>query len=154
VARADDAAFMGTVQVFFAPRQAPLQERSFHPFAGVAVRRTGVNEGNAAEHRGRHVIPARELRTAPRPATLTLSGKVVGPKTAATLVPAPTAKVHPALPVQAPSHRTSFAPAAGVAVSAILWPAFQVVVQLAVHVSPGTLADTEPRPEIVSPSGT
>ena len=154
MARAEAAAFIGTVQVFFAPRQAPLQERSFQPLAGVAVSRTGVNEGNAAEHCGRHVIPARELLTAPRPATLTLSGNVAGPKTAAMVVPASTANEHPALPVQAPSQRTSFVPAAGVAVSAILWPAFQVVVQLAVHVSPGTLAETEPLPEIVSPSGT
>ena len=30
---------------FLAPRQAPLHERSFQPFAGVAVRRTGLNDG-------------------------------------------------------------------------------------------------------------
>ena len=39
---------IGTVQVFFEPRQAPLHERSFHPFAGVAVSRTGTNEGKVA----------------------------------------------------------------------------------------------------------
>ena len=44
-ARALVAALIGTVHVFFAPRHAPLQERSFQPFAGVAVSATGVNEG-------------------------------------------------------------------------------------------------------------
>ena len=57
MARALEAALMGTVQVFFEPRQAPLHDRSFHPFAGAAVSRTGVNDGKLAEQRGRHVIP-------------------------------------------------------------------------------------------------
>jgi hypothetical protein len=51
VAPALVAALMGTVQVVFAPRQAPLHLRSFHPFAGFAVSVTGVNEANEAEQR-------------------------------------------------------------------------------------------------------
>jgi hypothetical protein len=72
------AAVIGTVQVSFAPRQAPVQEASFQPGAGVAVRRSGVNEGKDAAQRGRQVIPARVLRTVPRPATATASGNAAG----------------------------------------------------------------------------
>ena len=61
--------------------------------------------------------------------------------------------MQPALPEQAPSQRTSFDPAPGVAVSASRCPEFHVVVQLAAHSSPGTFAETEPGPEIVSASG-
>jgi hypothetical protein len=64
---------MGTVHVFFAPRQAPDQARSFQPLAGAATSLTDVYEANAAEQRGRHVIPARELRMVPCPVTATVS---------------------------------------------------------------------------------
>ena len=67
-------ALIGTVHERLAPRQAPLQERSFQPFAGVAVNVTGAKDRNAAEHRGRQVMPERELRIAPRPATATAGG--------------------------------------------------------------------------------
>ena len=118
MARALVAALIGTVQDLFAPRHAPLQERSFQPFAGVAVSRTGLNDGNAAEQRGRHVIPARELRTAPFPVTATESLKDAGPNTADTAVPGATLRLQPAEPEHAPLQRTSLAPAFGVALSA------------------------------------
>ena len=153
VARALVAALIGTVHVFLVPRHAPLHERSLQPFAGVAVRRTGLNDGNAAEQRGRHVMPARELRTAPLPVTATLRRKDAGANTAETAAPAATVNVQPADPVHAPLQRTSFAPPFGVAVSASRWPAFHVVVQLAAQRRPGTSADTEPGPEIVRGSG-
>ena len=57
----------------FVPRHPPAHERNLHPFAGIADNCTGTNEGNAAEHLGRHVIPARELRTVPRPDTAAVS---------------------------------------------------------------------------------
>ena len=69
----------------FFPRQAPVHERNFQPFAGIAVRRTGTCDGNDAEQRGRHVIPDRELRTEPRPPTLTVSRNTIGAKSAKTL---------------------------------------------------------------------
>ena len=133
MARALVAALIGAVQVFLAPRQAPLHERSFQPFAGVAVSRTGLNEGNDAEQRGRQVIPARELRTPPFPVTATVSRKNAGANTADTAVPAATLRLQPAAPEHAPLQRTSLAPGLGVAVRASDCPAFQVVVQLAVH---------------------
>jgi hypothetical protein len=153
VARALVAALIGTVHVFFAPRQAPLQERNFHPLAGAAVNLTALNDGTAAEQRGRHVIPPRELRTAPRPATDTLSRNDAGAKRADTVVPADTVSAHPAEPEHAPLQRTSLAPAPGVAVSARRSPEFHVVVQLEAHCSPGTSAATVPGPDSVSASG-
>ena len=118
VARALDTALIGTVHVAFAPRQTPLQARSFQPRAGVAVSRTAVNDGNDAEQRGRQVMPVRELRTEPRPVTATVSRKVAGAKRADTFAPVPTSTRQPPLPVHAPVQRTSFAPVPGVAVSA------------------------------------
>ena len=153
MARALVAALIGTVQVFLAPRQAPPQERSLQPFAGVAVRRTGLNERKDAEHRGRQVIPAVELRTAPRPLTDTWSRNDAGANTAPTDAPGATVRLQAADPEQAPVQRTSLDPARGVAVRASGWPAFHVVVQLAAHRRPGTFATTEPCPEIVSASG-
>ena len=147
------AALIGTVHAFFVPRHAPLHERSFQPVAGVAVSRTRLNDGNAAEQRGRHVMPARVLRTAPLPVTATLRRKDAGANTAETAAPGATVSVQPAEPEHAPVQRTSLAPALGVAVSASRCPAFHVVVQLAVQWSPGTSADTEPGPEIVRESG-
>ncbi len=64
---------MGTVQTGLEPRHVPLQLRKRHPFAAFAVSRSGTYEENDAEQRGRHVIPARELRTVPLPATPTVS---------------------------------------------------------------------------------
>ena len=147
------AALIGTVQIFFPPRQAPLQERNFQPFAGVAVSPTALNDGNAAEQRGRHVMPALELRTAPFPLTATDNRKDAGANSAVTAAPGVTLSTHPAAPEHAPLQRTSLAPGLGVAVSASRWPAFHVVVQLALHRSPGTSADTEPDPETVTASG-
>jgi len=147
------AALIGTVHVLFAPRQAPLHARSFQPFAGVAVSATGLNEGNAAEQRGRHVMPAFELRTAPFPLTATDNRKDAGANAAVTATPGVTPSTHPAAPVHAPLQRTSLAPAPGVALSANRCPEFHVVVQLVLHRSPGTSADTEPVPEIVTASG-
>ena len=153
MARALVAALIGTVHVFLAPRQAPLQERSFQPFAGVAVRRTGVNETNDAEHRGRQVMPVLELLIAPLPLTATRSRNDAGANTAPTEAPGATARLQTAAPEQAPVQRTSLEPACGVAVSASGCPAFHVVVQLTEHSRPGTFAVTEPGPEIVSASG-
>jgi len=42
VARAFVAALMGTVHVVLEPLHAPLQLRSFHPFAGDAASLTGT----------------------------------------------------------------------------------------------------------------
>ena len=148
------AELIGTVQVRFAPRHAPAHERSLQPFAGVAVNRTGLNERNAAEQRGRQVIPAFELRIAPFPLTETLSRNEAGANTAPTEAPGDTARLQAVAPEQAPVQRTSLDPAVGVAVRASGCPAFQVVVQLAAQSRPGTLAVTEPGPEIVSASGT
>ena len=144
---------MGTVHAALAPRHAPLHERSFHPFAGVAVRCTGLNEGNEAEHRGRHVIPARELRTAPLPLTATVSRKDTGANTAVTAAPGFTLTAQAVAPEQAPLQRTSRAPDPGVAVRARRCPAFHVVVQLAEQSSPGTSAETDPGPETVTARG-
>ena len=58
VARAFVAALIGTMQALFEPWQAPLQDLSFHPLAGDAVRRTGEYEGNLAEQRDRQAMPA------------------------------------------------------------------------------------------------
>jgi hypothetical protein len=131
VARALAAALIGTVHVSLEPRHAPLHERSFQPFAGVATSRTGVKDGKVAEQRGRHVIPARALRTVPRPEIETASRKAAGANTAETEAPGVTLSEHPAAPVQAPLQPTSLEPGLGVAVSARRWPLFQVVVQLA-----------------------
>ena len=147
------AALIGTVHDVRAPRHAPLQERSFQPFAGVAISRTGVNDENEAEQRGRHVIPARELRTAPLPVTATVSRNDAGPNTAVTAAPGDTVRLQPAAPEQAPVQRTRRAPLLGVARSARRCPAFHVVVQLAEHERPGTSATTAPGPEIVTESG-
>ena len=116
MARALVAALIGTVHVLFAPRQAPLHERSLQPLAGVAVRRTGLNDRNAAEQRGRHVMPALELRTAPFPPTETLSRNDAGANAALTDAPGATVTLQVAVPEHAPLQRTSLAPAPGVAV--------------------------------------
>ena len=144
---------MGTVQDRFDPRQAPLHERNFKPFAGLAVSVTGEYEGNVAEHRGRHVIPDRELCTAPCPETRTVRRKAAGAKSADTLEPDPTVTVQPAGPTQAVPQRTSFAPGFGVAVSASRMPEFHVVLQLWAQCRPGTSADTDPGPEIETANG-
>jgi hypothetical protein len=144
---------MGTVQVVFAPRQAPLHARSFHPFADFAVNLTGENEANDAEQRGRQLIPALEVRTVPLPAIETLRRNVAGAKNADTWAPDATVTLQPALPLQAPAQRTSRIPAAGVALRFSACPEFQVVEQLAEHWRPGTLAVTVPVPETVSASG-
>ena len=108
MARALVAALIGTVHVFLAPRQAPLQERSFQPFAGVAVRRTGLNERKEAEHRGRQVMPPVELRTAPLPLTDTWSRNDAGANTAPTDAPGATVTLQAADPEQAhPSSSTA-----------------------------------------------
>ena len=109
---------IGTVHVRLAPRQAPVHERSFQPFAGVAVSRTGLNERKAAEQRGRQVIPSFELRTAPLPLTETVSRNDAGAKTAPTDTPGPTVRLHAAEPEHAPVQRTSLDPALGVDVRA------------------------------------
>lgn len=153
VARALVTALIGTVHVFFAPRHAPLHDRSFQPLAGVAVSLTGLNDDTDTEQRGRHVSPPRELRTAPRPITDTLSRNDAGAKRADTAVPGATLRVQPAAPEHEPLQRTSLAPADGVAVNARRWPEFHVVVQLDAHCSPGTSADTVPGPDSVSASG-
>ncbi len=153
MARALAVALIDTVHVFLAPRQAPLHERSLQPFAGVAVRRTGLNERNDAEQRGRHVMPAFELRIAPLPLTETESRNDAGANTAPTEAPGATATLQAAAPAQAPLQRTSLDPAFGVAFRTSGWPLFHVVVQLAAHRRPGTLAVTEPGPEIVSVRG-
>ena len=142
------------MQVFFAPRHAPPQDRSFQPFAGVAVRRNGVNDGNVAEHRGRHVIPACELRTAPFPFTATVSRNDAGAKRAVTAAPGATVTLHPAAPEQASRQRTSRAPFRGVAVRERRWPEFHVVVHVAAQSSPGTSDATDPGPAIVTANGT
>ena len=73
MARARPAELMGTEHVCFAPRHTPDQERSFQPLAGAATSLTGVYEANAAEQRGRQVMPGRELRMVPCPVTATVS---------------------------------------------------------------------------------
>jgi hypothetical protein len=153
VARAPVAAVIGTVQTRLVPLHAPLQERSFQPFAGVAVSLTGANDGNAAEHRGRHVMPACALRTVPRPETATASRKAAGANCAVTAAPGVTLSEQVEAPVHAPVQRTSFDPALGVAVRARRWPLFQVVVQLAAQTRPGTSDDTEPGPATFTDSG-
>jgi hypothetical protein len=72
-ARALVAAVIGTVHRGFVPLHAPDHERNRHPLAGDADNCTGTKEGNAAEHFGRHVIPALELRTVPCPDTAAVS---------------------------------------------------------------------------------
>ena len=152
VARAFVAALIGTVQAFFEPRQAPLQDLSFHPFAGDAVKRTGEYEGKLAEQRGGQPMPAPELRTAPFPVTATDRRNVAGANSADSVAPGATVTLQPALPEHVPAQRTSFAPAAGVAVSARRWPEFQLVVHLDEHCRPGTSAETEPGPDTLSAS--
>ena len=132
VARAFVTPLIGTVHALFEPRQAPLQDLSFHPFAGDAVSRIGEYEGKLAEQRVRQAMPA-ELRTAPFPVTATVSRNLAGANSADSVAPGATVRLQPALPEHAPAQRTSFAPAAGVAVSARRWPEFQAVVQLDAH---------------------
>jgi hypothetical protein len=105
VARARVAACIDTVHVVRAPRHAPLHERSFQPLAGVAVSRTGLKEGNAAEHLGRQVMPARELRTAPLPATATVSRNEAGANKAVTAAPGATVTAQAAEPEHDPLQR-------------------------------------------------
>jgi hypothetical protein len=142
------------VHVFLAPRQAPLQDRNLQPFAGAAVIPSGVNDGNVAERRGRQVIPACELRTAPFPVTATVSRNDAGAKSAVTAAPGATVTLQPAAPEHAPRQRTSRAPFPGVAVKEMRCPEFHVVVQLAAQSSPGTSDATDPWPEIVTANGT
>ena len=130
MARALAAAVIETLQVRFFPRHAPRQERNFHPFAGVAVRRTGTYDGNDAEQRGRQVIPDRELRTVPRPPTLTVSRNTIGAKSAETVAPSVAVTLQAPAPAQEPPQRTSLVPADGVAVSLSGVFAFHVVVQV------------------------
>src|SRR5206468_4208850 len=113
----------------------------------------GAYEVNDAEHRGLHAIPARELRTTPFPLTPTVSRNTAGAKSADTVAPAPTVRLQPAAPEHEPPQRTSLAPELGVALSASACPEFHVVVQLAAQSKPGTSAETDPGPEIVSASG-
>ncbi|HYI75253.1 MAG TPA: hypothetical protein VEW90_08275 [Gaiellaceae bacterium] len=153
MARALAAAVIGTVQVPRDPRQAPLHERSFQPGAGVATSRTGLNEANDAEQRGRHVMPGFELRIAPLPATETFSRNTAGPKVALTEAPGATVRLQTPAPEQAPPQRMSRVPAAGVATSDTGCPLFHVVVHVVVHKRPGTFDATDPVPEIVSASG-
>jgi hypothetical protein len=112
-ARALAAADIGTLHVRLLPRQAPDHERNLQPFAGVAVRRTGTNDGKDAEQRGRHVIPVRELRTVPRPPTFTESRKTSGAKSAETVEPGLVSTLQVPAPEHAPLQRTSFAPGRG-----------------------------------------
>ena len=152
VARTVVAALIGTVHAFLAPLHAPLQERSFHPFAGLAWSRVGRYDGSVAEHFDGHWIPL-EARTVPRPFTDTMRRNVAGAKSAETLTPAPTVTAHELLPEHAPSQRTSLAPVPGVAERVRRCPVFQVVVQEVAHCIPGTSAATEPGPEIVTANG-
>ena len=122
------AAVIGTEHERFDPRQTPLQERNRHPFAAVVVRVTGEYEGKVAEHLGLHAIPVRELRTTPRPETLTMSGKAAGAKSAETCAPDATVREQPAAPAQTDPQRTSLAPGLGVAVKSSRVPSFHVVV--------------------------
>ncbi len=84
---------------------------------------------------------------------MTVSRNTAGAKSAETETPSPTVTEHVELPEQAPVQRTSFEPVPGVAVSTTCCPLFQVVVQLAVHSSPGTSPATDPVPETVRSSG-
>ena len=118
VARAFVAPLIGTVHALFEPRQAPLQDLSFHPFAGAAVRRIGEYEGKLAEQRVRQAMPAPALRTAPFPVTATVSRNLAGANSADSVAPEATVRLQPAVPEHAPAQRTSFAPTAGAAVSA------------------------------------
>ena len=136
------------------PRQAPDQRRNRQPLAGVALSWSGTYDGNEAEQRGRQLMPARELRTEPRPDTPTVSGKTAGAKNADTVVPCATATLHRNAPSHPPVQLTSLAPARGTAVKSSRVEAFQVVVQLWLHRRPGTSASTAPGPEIVSAKGT
>ena len=117
MARALAAAVIGTVQVPRDPRQAPLHERSFQPGAGVATSRTGLNEVNDAEQRGRHVMPGVELRTAPLPTTDTPRRNEAGAKVALTDTPGLTSTLQVPVPEHALPQRTSLAPGPGVAAS-------------------------------------
>ena len=103
-ARALVAALIGTVHVFFTPRQRRSTKLP------ALRRRRGQRDGtgwNAAEQRGRHVMPAFELRTAPFPLTATDSGKTRA-RTRVTAAPGVTPSTHRA---RTPLQRTSFAPA-------------------------------------------
>src|SRR5918996_1858860 len=153
IARALLTRVIGTLQLRLLPRQAPVQERNFQPFAGVAVSRTGTYEGNDDEQRGRQVMPDRELRTVPRPPTLTVSRNTIGAKSAATFVPAAAVMLQPPAPAHDPPQRTSLLPADGVAVRLSGVPAFHAVVQVRAHCIPGTFALTCPGPEIVTVTG-
>ena len=64
---------IGSVQTPAVPRQAPVHARKRQPFAGRVVIRSEEYEGNAAEQRVGHEIPARELTTRPLPPTETES---------------------------------------------------------------------------------
>lgn len=64
---------IGTVHTALLPRHAPDQLRKRQPVAGVARSCTETYDGNAAEQRGAHEIPERELRIVPRPALATVS---------------------------------------------------------------------------------
>jgi len=72
-ARALAAAVIGSVQAGLVPRHAPAHVLKRQPFAGLAVRRSGVYEETRLEQRGGQAIPGRELRTEPRPPTATVS---------------------------------------------------------------------------------
>jgi hypothetical protein len=152
-ARALTAAVIGSTQLRALPEHAPDHDRNRQPFAGVAESRSGTNDGNAAEHLGRHVTPERELLTLPRPVTATVRRNTVGAKSAETLAPGFATTLHGPAPVQAPVQRTSFAPALGVALRPRRVPPFQVVVHVCPHCMPGTSAVIAPGPVIVTVSG-
>jgi hypothetical protein len=143
-ARALVFVLIGTVQSALVPRHEPLQVLSLHPLVGFAVKRSGLYEVARAEQRPGHAIPTAALRTVPLPDTATVSRYVSGAKRADTLVGCFTETKHCELPEQAPPKRTSLKPGVGLGVSSSLVSAFQVVVQLCAHCSPGTSAVTLP----------
>ena len=99
-------------------------------------------------------MPERELRTEPRPETVTASRYVAGAKTADTVFPGSTTTLQVDRPEQPAPQATSFVPVVAVAVSSRAVPALQVVVQLWPQRRPGTFADTDPVPEIVNANAT
>ena len=92
--------------------------------------RSGVRastRGRLAEQRGRQAMPAPRApnRALPRDGD-GQPERSPARRAPTALAPGATVTLQPALPEHAPAQRTSFAPAAGVAVSARRWPEFQV----------------------------
>ena len=123
------------------PEPPPLRGRCGQPYGRVrGERRRAATAGSRC--------PQPELRTAPFPATATVSRNVAGAKSADTVAPGATVTLQRCgSRCTCPSSARAVAPRAGVAVSARCWPAFQVVVQLDEHSRPGTSAETEPGPD-------